>query len=232
MWKTQTVVWLPTEASARRELTIEAAFSSLLNEARVAFGNRRAAGQRFTIYRRTSANNFNARERALMFFPTDAKDGQTSSSSAAKCTYISQRDYCSANIGITVMIVISSVTGVAALNVRGDLSQGTSSRIFSRKQIFVRLRVLVNPKATVYFVHVDVPPVSQAKLTKDEWKAEVVGKPSEIVHPDSIPSSKMNLLPPWETSPIEKKLIATAVTKRTFCKTWFRFEICESERRS
>ena len=31
-------------ASARRELTLEAAFSSLLSEARVAFGNRRSTG--------------------------------------------------------------------------------------------------------------------------------------------------------------------------------------------
>ena len=51
--------------------------------------------------------------------------------------------------------------------------------------------------------------VSQAKLTKDEWKAEVVGKPSEIVHPDSDSELEDESVAALETSPIEKKLIAT-----------------------
>ena len=50
--------------------------------------------------------------------------------------------------------------------------------------------------------------VNQAKLTKDEWKAEVVGKPSEIIHPDSDSELEDESIA-LETTAIEKKLIAT-----------------------
>ena len=79
----------------RRELTLEAAFSSLLSEARVAFGNRRSTGAICNKEGvRMPKQLLHRKAESLMYSSTgDAKGGETSLNSAKKCSYISQRDY-------------------------------------------------------------------------------------------------------------------------------------------
>ena len=198
----------PTEASARRELTIEAAFSSLLNEARVAFGNRRAAGGDSQYTGRTSAPITSPQGRGVDVLSTgDAKDGQTSSSSAAKCTYISQRDYQRQH---WYYCYDCNLVGNRGCCSTCAVTCHKGHRLaYSRESKFSCDCGAGQSKSDGIFRPCGCTTVSQAKLTKDEWKAEVVGKPSEIVHPDSDSELEDESVAALETSPIEKKLIAT-----------------------
>ena len=96
----------------------------------------------------------------------------------------------SANIGITVMIVISSVTGVAAQ--RALICHKGHRLAYSRESKFSCDCGAGQSKSDGIFRPCGCTTASQAKLTKDEWKAEVVGKPSKLFTQTRIPSSKMN----------------------------------------
>ena len=200
---------VPPDASARRELTLEAAFSSLLSEARVAFGNRRSTGGDLQQRGSVNAQTTSSPQGRVVDVPStgDAKGGETSLNSAKKCSYISQRDYqrqhwyycydCNLvdNRGCCSTCAVTCHKGHRLAYSREskfscDCGAGQSKR-----------DGVLRPCGCIT--------VNQAKLTKDEWKAEVVGKPSEIIHPDSDSELEDESIAALETSAIEKKLIAT-----------------------
>ena len=201
---------IPFDTSGRRELTLEAAFSSLLSEARVAFGiNRRSSGGDLQHRGSTNARTTSSPQgRVVDVLSTgDAKDGETTSNSVAKCSYISQRDYqrqhwyycydCNlvGNRGCCSTCAVTCHKGHRLAYSREskfscDCGAGQSKRDGA-----------LRPCGCIT--------ANQAKLTKDEWKAEVVGKPPELIHPDSDSELEDESVATLDTSSIEKKLIAT-----------------------
>ena len=201
---------IPFDTSGRRELTLEAAFSSLLSEARVAFGiNRRSSGGDLQHRGSTNARTTSSPQgRVVDVLSTgDAKDGETTSNSVAKCSYISQRDYqrqhwyycydCNliGNRGCCSTCAVTCHKGHRLAYSREskfscDCGAGQSKRDGA-----------LRPCGCIT--------ANQAKLTKDEWKAEVVGKPPELIHPDSDSELEDESAVTLDTSSIEKKLIAT-----------------------
>ena len=175
---------VPPDASARRELTLEAAFSSLLSEARVAFGNRRSTGGDLQQRGSVNAQTTSSPQGRVVDVPStgDAKGGETSLNSAKKCSYISQRDYQRQHWYYCYDCNLVDNRGCCSTC---DVTCHKGHRLaYSRESKFSCDCGAGQSKRDGVLRPCGCITVNQAKLTKDEWKAEVVGKPSEIIHPD------------------------------------------------
>jgi len=174
------------EAAARREITLEAAFSSLLSEARVAFSTRNGG---------TNVNQFlgttgDAAPTQTIPIASNERVGDVSSgdldlagTKLSKCSFISQKDYQRQH---WYFCYDCNLVGNRGCCSTCAMSCHKGHRLaYSRESKFSCDCGAGQSKRNNSFVPCGCLTANQASRTKEDWYAEVVGKPLEIVSAES-----------------------------------------------